>query len=69
VGKVLSSVEYDQSVIDGLEKAIADINQEAVDKSHGTQALERSPDAAEPDLPGGWKCGDYSLSKENPRPL
>lgn len=33
VGKVLSSVEYDKAVIDNLEKAIDDINKEAVDKS------------------------------------
>lgn len=40
VGKVLSSVEYDKTVIDNLEKAIDDINKEAVDKSTELKRLK-----------------------------
>lgn len=40
VGKVLSSVEYDKAVIDNLEKAIDDINKEAVDKSTELKRLK-----------------------------
>lgn len=40
VGKVLSSVEYDKTVIDTLEKAIDDINKEAVDKSTELKRLK-----------------------------
>jgi putative ATP-dependent endonuclease of OLD family len=40
VGKVLSGVEYDKQVIIDLEKAIEDINKEAVDKSADLKRLK-----------------------------
>ncbi|MFA6301681.1 MAG: AAA family ATPase [Legionella sp.] len=40
VGKVLSGIEYDKKVISDLEKAIGDINKEAVDKSIELQCLK-----------------------------
>ena len=40
VGKVLSGVNYDKRVIEGLEKMIEDVNKEAVEKSKELQRLK-----------------------------
>jgi len=44
VGKVLSSVEYDESDVRQLEKMVAEINQEAVEKSEPLKGLKKQLD-------------------------
>lgn len=44
VGKVLSSVEYDDSDVRQLEKMVAEINQEAVEKSEPLKGLKKQLD-------------------------